>query len=131
MHLDGVFLHDDAGPHSIHQFILGDEVALRARRAVPARPGELECVPGTPTTWAEVRWAARAEGVVHLADLLLRRTRLGLLLPRGGEQWLSEIYDVVRDELGWTTERWEGEVGSYRQTWQAEHGVPETFPGPQ
>ena len=44
-----------------------------------------ECVPieGSPVLWSELRWAARAEGVVHLDDLLLRRTRIGLLLPAG------------------------------------------------
>ena len=41
-------------------------------------------IPGTETLWAELRWAARAEAVVHLEDLLLRRTRLGLLLRGGG-----------------------------------------------
>ena len=46
-----------------------------------ARSGELDSIPGTPYLWAELRWAARLEGVVHLDDLLLRRLRLGLLSP--------------------------------------------------
>lgn len=44
----------------------------------------LETVKGTRTLWAEVTWAAQQEKMVHLDDLLLRRTRLGLMLPRGG-----------------------------------------------
>ncbi len=43
-----------------------------------------EAIPGTPYAWGELRWAARNEAVVHLDDLLLRRTRIGLLLPKGG-----------------------------------------------
>jgi len=35
-----------------------------------------------------LRWAARAEAVSHLDDLLLRRVRLGLLLPGGGVRHL-------------------------------------------
>jgi glycerol-3-phosphate dehydrogenase len=40
-------------------------------------------IPNTNVLWAELRWAARSEGVVHLDDLLLRRVRLGLLLAAG------------------------------------------------
>jgi len=36
-----------------------------------ARPGELETIPGTQTLWIELRWAAHAEGVVHLDDFYL------------------------------------------------------------
>ena len=51
--------------------------------------------------WAELRWSAREEGVIHLGDLLLRRVRLGLLLPRGGLDQMASIRAVVQSELGW------------------------------
>ena len=44
-----------------------------------AKTGELDAIDGTGILWAELRWAAEHEAVVHLDDLLLRRTRLGLL----------------------------------------------------
>ena len=46
-------------------------------------------IPGTEFCLAECRWAARMESVVHLDDLLLRRTRLGSLLAGGGESILG------------------------------------------
>ena len=47
-----------------------------------AEPGELETIPGTRTLWTELRWAAQQEAVVHLEDLMLRRTRIALLLEK-------------------------------------------------
>jgi glycerol-3-phosphate dehydrogenase len=79
-----------------------------------AKPGELEPVSGTQTLWAELRWGARAEGGVRLDDLLLRRLRLGLLLPRGGEALLGRIQELVQPELGWTKARWMEEASRYR-----------------
>ncbi|HXY62047.1 MAG TPA: glycerol-3-phosphate dehydrogenase C-terminal domain-containing protein, partial [Nitrospirota bacterium] len=72
-----------------------------------------------PNVWAELRWAAREEGVEHLDDLLLRRVRLGLLLPRGAEDLLGRIRSIVQPELGWTDECWQQEEAAYLQTWQA------------
>jgi glycerol-3-phosphate dehydrogenase len=54
-----------------------------------AQPDELQAIDSTPSLWAELRWAARDEGVVHLDDLLLRRVRLGLLLPHGWLTWIA------------------------------------------
>ena len=83
-----------------------------------ARRKEFEGIGGTPALWAELRWAARAEAVVHLDDLLLRRTRLGLLLPRGGQDCLQNIRAVVQPELGWDDARWESEAATYTDLWQ-------------
>lgn len=78
-----------------------------------AGPGETETVADTTTLWAELRWAARAGGVVHLDDLLLRRVRLGLLLPHGGQEFLPRIRQVVQAELGWDDLRWRQEADQY------------------
>lgn len=89
-----------------------------------AQPGELVAVPGTMTLWAELRWAARAEGVVHLDDLLLRRVRLGLLLPDGGAALLPQIRMICQPELGWDNTRWEAETAAYAALWQAHYSLP-------
>ena len=89
-----------------------------------SRPGEWEQVAGTPTTWAEVRWSARCEGITSLDDLMLRRTRLGLLLPRGGQQVLDGVRSICAEELGWTPERWRSEVSAYTGLIRSCHGVP-------
>ncbi len=85
---------------------------------------ELTPIPETSTLWAELRWAARAEGVVRLDDLLLRRTRLGLLLPRGGRDRLFQIKPIVQPELGWNDSRWEDEVSRYRKLWENSYRWP-------
>lgn len=89
-----------------------------------AAPGELQPIPGTPLLWAELRWAARAEGVVHLDDLLLRRVRLGLLLPEGGRDLLPRIRTICQPELGWDNERWAAETDAYLALWQQAYGLP-------
>lgn len=89
-----------------------------------ARPGELEPLPGTSTLWAELRWALRAEGVVHLDDLLLRRVRAGLLLPDGGEDHLERVRDLCAQELGWDERRWKMESARYLDLWEKHYGPP-------
>ncbi|HEX5745964.1 MAG TPA: glycerol-3-phosphate dehydrogenase/oxidase [Archangium sp.] len=90
-----------------------------------ARPGELDAVPGTSTLWAELRWAARHENVVHLDDLLLRRVRLGLLLPRGGTAHLPALRALCQQELGWDDARWESEAHAYLTLWRTHYALPE------
>jgi glycerol-3-phosphate dehydrogenase len=82
-----------------------------------AQPGELEHIEDTPNLWAELRWAARSEAVVHLEDLLLRRVRLGLVASGGGMDLLPGIRSIVQPELGWDNERWQSEEQAYRRTW--------------
>lgn len=86
-----------------------------------ARPGELEPVAGTPTLWAELRWAARAERIVRLEDLMLRRTRLGLVAPEGGIPLLGRVREVVGDELGWDDDRWAAETAAYTSLWRTDY----------
>ena len=90
-----------------------------------AQPGELEVVPATQILWAELRWAAHAEGVVHLEDLLLRRIRLGLVLPNGGKAHLPRIRAICQRELGWEDTRWEQEEESYLALVQTHYGLPD------
>lgn len=89
-----------------------------------AEPGELDPLAATPVTAAELRWAARCEGVAHLDDLLLRRVRLGLLLPNGGAQIFPIVRRICRQELSWTDDRWAREVDSYAGLIVRSHSVP-------
>ena len=97
----------------------GDPGALGSTPAAPRRLGarprgveeapareELERRSGTPYLWAELRWAARPEGVVHLDDLLLRRVRIGLLLPEAGAELLPRVRATAAAALGWDDGRW-------------------------
>jgi glycerol-3-phosphate dehydrogenase len=89
-----------------------------------AQPGELETVPCTQTLWAELRWAARAEGVVHLDDLMLRRVRLGHVLPGAGADLLPRIRAICQPELGWDHARWEAEEAAYLDLWRCCYSLP-------
>ena len=89
-----------------------------------ARPGELEAIGVTPTTWAELRWAFRAEDVMHLEDAMLRRTRLGLLLREGGAAILPRVREIAQEEAGWDDARWRGEEERYRALIARCHALP-------
>jgi len=89
---------------------------------------ELDPIGDSPMLWAELRWAARSEGVVHLDDLLLRRVRLGLILPEGGVGLMEKIRSVVQPELQWDDARWNTEVERYRQLWNSCYYLPAAQP---
>lgn len=110
---------------AVRRRLLGRYGADTPALLAASQPGELEAISGTPTLWAELRWAARAEGVVHLDDLLLRRTRLGLLLPDGGEALLSRIRTICQPELGWDDSHWEAEESAYLKLWRTHYSLPE------
>jgi glycerol-3-phosphate dehydrogenase len=90
-----------------------------------AQPGELSPVGDTATLWAELRWAARREQVVHLDDLLLRRVRLGLLLSEGGAAFAEPIRAICQPELGWDDDRWGQEWAAYQTLWQCCYAPPD------
>ena len=85
--------------------------------------GELAPIGTAPALWAELRWAARAEGVVHLDDLLLRRVRLGIVSPLGGLLLMDRIRGIVQPELGWDEHRWQSEVDAYSRLWRRFYSV--------
>lgn len=112
-------------PPDVRRRLLGRYGADAVALAAAAQPGEMEQIGGTTTLWAELRWAARAEAVVHLDDLLLRRVRLGLLLPQGGTRHLLRIRRIAQPELGWDDARWEAEEGAYRTLIAAAYSLPD------
>jgi glycerol-3-phosphate dehydrogenase len=84
---------------------------------------DFERIPGTDTLWAEVRWAARNEAVMHLEDLLLRRTRLGILLERGGAEHFDRVREICREDLQWPQERWQAELSAYQRLWESCYSI--------
>jgi glycerol-3-phosphate dehydrogenase len=89
-----------------------------------AKPGEMENIPGTEYLWAELRWAAHAEGICHLDDLLLRRTRLGLILAKGASIIFPIVKQICIEELGWTDERWQDELSAYQSLYTHSYSLP-------
>ena len=93
--------------------------AARAVLDVAGERGELAqpVVPGQPDVLAELAFAVRREQARSLADVLLRRTRLGLLDERGLEgEALERAAGVLAGELGWDDARTAGELDGYRET---------------
>lgn len=89
-----------------------------------AGPGELARIAGTVYLWAEARWAAQAEGVVHLDDVMLRRLRLGVVAPEGGISLLPQLRPILQPELDWDDCRWSREVEAYIELWHRVYAGP-------
>jgi glycerol-3-phosphate dehydrogenase len=117
-------------PEQMRRRLIGRYGQEAAALVEAAQADELTIIPNTNVLWAELRWAARSEGVVHLDDLLLRRVRLGLLLPEGGARLEARIRAICQGELGWENGRWAEEWTAYRQRWQDKYSLPphETIP---
>ena len=89
-------------------------------------------LPGLPDLLAEVALAARREQARSIGDVLLRRTRLGLLAGRElaeGENGAAaaparRAGDVLARELGWDQRRLELELERFAQEARAEGVVP-------
>ena len=91
-----------------------------------AHEEDLAYVTDSNTIWAEIRFAAHYEQVIHLDDLLLRRTRLGLILPHGAMTPLisDRLKQICQQELGWDEQKWQQEVERYTQLWQSYYHLP-------
>jgi glycerol-3-phosphate dehydrogenase len=87
---------------------------------VAAERGELAqpIVPRLPDLLAEVALAARREQARSIGDVLLRRTRLGLLAAR--ELPVERVADVLARELGWSSGRRREEIERFAQEAHAE-----------
>jgi len=88
-------------------------------------PSLAERIGTTDTLWCELIWACQFESVQHLDDLLLRRTRIGLLLDKGGEQILPRVESLCRPYLDWDDQRWASELERYREIIRSCYALPE------
>jgi glycerol-3-phosphate dehydrogenase len=95
---------------------------LEIARAEPklARP----IVPGRPDLLAEVVLAARAEQARSVADVLLRRTRLGILAAPElrSAKAVRPVADLLGSELGWSRRRRSREAEAWLEV-AAQEGV--------
>lgn len=69
---------------------------------------------------AEIAYAAHNEMVLHLEDILLRRTRLEYEVADGGLAAIPEILEIVAPILGWDAARCAREQEAYRHRREAE-----------
>ncbi|GHB23127.1 FAD-dependent glycerol-3-phosphate dehydrogenase [Pseudovibrio japonicus] len=92
--------------------------------AANASKRDLSHVSGTNRLWAELDWAVLHEDVVHLDDLLLRRTRIGLVLAHGGAELANELETRLREKLGWSMNKWQEEWSRYEQICRKHYSLP-------
>jgi glycerol-3-phosphate dehydrogenase len=59
-----------------------------------------------------------------LDDLLLRRTRIGLLLAGGAVDELPRIRALCQPRLGWSDARWDEEQQRYLALWHSCYSLP-------
>lgn len=71
---------------------------------------------------AEIGWILREELVVHLADLVLRRTLIGIR-GQASEAALRELAGIAAETLGWPAERREAELTATTERLRTRHGV--------
>ncbi len=93
-----------------------------------ATEGTLLPVPGGASCLAELRWSIEHEAVVHLDDLMLRRSRLGILLKNGGEEVLDQVRQLFVEGCGWDEQRWTEELDRYRETIRRHYTLPFATP---
>lgn len=77
-----------------------------------------------PPLAAEALYCAEAEMVVHLDDLLARRTRLALTDPAAGTGPGSDAPALLGSALGWDAGRVAEEVTRHRALVERERGLP-------
>ncbi len=111
--------------HLASRYGLFAEQALRicAERPELARP----ILPGFPDLLVEATVAARHEQARCVADVLLRRTRLGLLAARrlaGDRDALRRVAGAMAPELGWDRRRIKREAEAWVEAAAAEGLVP-------
>jgi len=85
---------------------------------------QLKCISYSRYLWAELVWAAKYEQVQHLDDLLLRRTRLGNILPEGAIHLMEQIKVLCQTYLEWSDNKWQSEVKSYQNLWNNHYSLP-------
>lgn len=86
-------------------------------------------VPGFTPLAAVAPYCVRNEMVVHLSDLLSRRTRLALTAPSAGLTPDDRVARLTGHELGWSQERLQLEVEAHRSEVERERSLPLTDAG--
>jgi glycerol-3-phosphate dehydrogenase len=110
---------DGVGEEALAQLAFRYGHAARAVLDVARKDPKLAApiVPGRPDLLAEVAIAARREQARSVADVLLRRTRLGILAAPQlrGTDAARPVAEVLGTELGWSGQRVEQEAEAWPQ----------------
>ncbi len=106
------------------QRLLGRYGSMAKTLLDDAAPTEHQRIGVTDFCLAECRWALRHESVQHLDDLLLRRTRLGMVLVDAAAELFPALEKMCMTELNWNRQQWQDELARYRDIWQRYYSLP-------
>jgi len=123
---DAPGVNEDSRVHLASRYGHAANLVMRLAAAEP-RLGE-RITPDLPDIAAEAAFAAEHEQAVTVGDVLLRRTRLGLLNARRLCQPDAEgpraVARAIGGQLGWDEPRVEHELAAWREVARAEGLVP-------
>ena len=109
--------------HLLHRYgsMLEELIDLVEEQPDLARP--LEHAPAYLRV--EIAYAAHKESVLHLEDVMVRRTRLVYEVRDSGLAAVPEIVDVIAPILGWDEDRRRAETDAYTARCEAERAAAE------
>jgi len=89
-------------------------LALEVLKLVDENPALGASLTGAPEYLAaEVAYAARAEGALHVDDVMARRTRISIETPHRGTECVDQVADIMATELDWDAATRDLEVRHY------------------
>ncbi|PIV73226.1 MAG: glycerol-3-phosphate dehydrogenase [Rhodobacteraceae bacterium CG17_big_fil_post_rev_8_21_14_2_50_65_11] len=110
-----------APPGRVAQLL--DRYGTTGRRIAIAEGAHPAPLPDTPdVTRAEIDWIARNEKVVHLDDILLRRTTLAIS-GRLTAALCAEVCEIAAVTLGWSDAQAQAELDGFHALLATRHGV--------
>jgi glycerol-3-phosphate dehydrogenase len=122
---DAPAVDDDSRRHLARRYGHAAGLVIRLAAAAPELGRRIS--PDLPDILAEAAYAAGHEQARSLADVLLRRTRLGLLDARRlGTEAPRAVAAAMAAELEWDEARVERELADWRDCMRAEGLVPAT-----
>jgi len=93
-----------------------------AREIILQEGAEPFFIGATTFSEAEIDWIARNEQVLHLEDVLLRRTQLAIT-GQVTEEISQHICKITANALNWSNKRAQNELSSARKTLVEKHGT--------
>lgn len=108
----------DVVEHLLNRY--GSEVTILADLIEEDESLREQIAGAEPYIRAEIVFAARFEGALHLDDVMMHRTRLNYEVKDRGVKASEEIAGILADELEWDEERKNKEIDLYRQRCEAQ-----------
>ncbi|PAJ75399.1 hypothetical protein CJF42_05360 [Pseudoalteromonas sp. NBT06-2] len=101
--------------------LAGNYGQLTNQLLIESNQSDMKPISYSLTLWSEIIWSIKHEQVMHLDDLLLRRTRIGNVLPNGAIEQLDKIKPWCIKYLNWDESKWHDELNRYLNIWNTHY----------